>query len=381
MAPTKRQSTSGAGAAAAKRGRKADADEAKKAEAIAEAVRGAEGVPAAILGVLANAVKVSLGACKDVRHAFAEQYFGMVDEVLKASEASAREQDAALEAKVAASGAERAAREATAEAAAAAAAELAVALEQTKGQLATASGESSAAKAALQAVEAEQKSGDEAHTAAAERKQTLEQAFGGDYEVIKQTTDAKLLKAVMKVVQGFGFDSALVSYAEETFGKPAGERGTFDGLVVRELDQAFKAAIEEVDAELSQGEPEKAARAAQVDAARADAIARAEAEETCKGEVSAAQAAFSEAQAIKKSAEKSLKDFAPEMKRVASELVSAKKDLRSRESILASFLALRERTTPPPPEPEPVEEEPVAKGAEAGGAVAEETAVPEVVAQ
>lgn len=330
MAPTKRQSSSGAGAAVAKRGRKADADEAKKAEAIAEAVRGAEGVPAAILGVLANAVKVSLGACKDVRHAFAEQYLGMVDEVLKASEASAREQDAALEAKVAASGAERAARE-----------------------------------------------------AAAVRKQTLEQAFGGDYDLIKRSTDAKLLKAVMKAtkaVQGFGFDSALVSYAEETFGKPAGEWGTFDGLVVRELDQAFKAAIEEVDAELSQGEPEKAERAAQVDAAIADAIAKAEAEETCKGEVSAAQAAFSEAQAMKKSAEKSLKDFAPEMKRVVSELASAKKDLRSRESILASLLALRERTTPLPPEPEPVEE-PDAKGAEAGGAAAEETAVPEVVAQ
>mmetsp|Transcript_100980 Transcript_100980/g.253136 ORF Transcript_100980/g.253136 Transcript_100980/m.253136 type:complete len:385 (+) Transcript_100980:62-1216(+) len=349
--------------------------------AIAAAVRAAPGFPEEMLEMVAGCVKPSLAAVKEDRHEFADKCLGMVDEALQALQTSASEKVAALEAVSAGSAAEEAARSAASEAAAAAMAEKAKALADAKASLAESCKEVAAAKAALAEAEEESKSGALVYTQAVENKAKLEQAFRGDYDTLKQTTVPKLVKALLKFAHDFHFEDVLVEAAEATLSKPPDARGTFDGLVITELDKAFADKIAALEETVRNEEPAKAERAAALEAAGARLSTAGEDEQARKAAVTEAAVAAKEAENAKKAAERAVKDFGPEMKRTAAELTAAQKKFAEVESIVCSFKELRERSAPPPEEEEEAAPEEAAPPAEAAPAPAEAAPPAEAAAE
>lgn len=353
MAPAKRQA--GKAAAASSSGAKRAKTDllAGKCAAIAESVKAAPGFPKEMLQMVAGTVKVSLQEVKEDRHPFAEKCLKMVDEALQALQTSMSERVCSLEAKVAESDTEKAARVAAAEAAVAALAEKTEALAATKATLTEACQETAAAKAANAEAEEEKKAGAMVYTQAVENKAKLESVLSGDYDMLKQTTAGKLVKAFVKFARDFDFEGNLIEAAEATLSLPPMARGTFDALVIKELDSVFSAKIAALEETIRNEEPAKAEREAKVEATAARLQKASEEEAARKSELAGAQAAVKEAEGVKKAAERAVKDFGPELKRAGLELVGARKELSECEGVLGSFKELAERAAPvPEKEPE-----------------------------
>jgi len=188
----------------------------------------------------------------------------------------------------------------------------------------------------------------------------------------------KLIKMMYTVGKEFSFDQSMLDTAEGILTKTPEERGTFDKIVEKQLEETVSAKIAEVVAEIEKLTPGKAERATVVEGKETECNAAKEKAAASKAALDAATAAEAEGTKVLAEKQKKVKNFLPEMKKITSALEAAKADLESfKTGALANFNDLKE-LAPPPPEPEPVVEEPKAEEPPATEApAAEPVAAPE----
>lgn len=365
MAPKgmKRPAGSSAGAAAKKQAT-------GKCSAICSALTAASGpLPEAVLSMISKMLPDALLTYAEERHEFQVTAVAMAGQALAAIEAELQAAIVPLEAKVAGAEQEEAARKAAQSSAQAdldaKKADVAAkkeAFDTSKAVLAT-------AIAAVGDAEKAQKEGDSDAEKTVKLKDQMA-ALMATFEALK-TADvkAKDLKAALKSLDTFAsefsFDKEVVKSAHKTLSTPAADRGTFDGMIIAELDKVLGEAAASIEATIANAMPEKEARAAAVEAAIA---ARTAANDQNLGNSIAltdAQKALAEAEAALKAATAHVKSFSSEAAAAVKECKAAKDKLETFQGKAMAAFAELQAYAPPPPPPAPVVEEPAAEAAPA----------------
>jgi len=180
------------------------------------------------------------------------------------------------------------------------------------------------------------------------------------------------LKAALKSLDAlageFNLDAQMMSSAHSTLSTAPDARGTFDSMVIAELEKLLVGQLAKLEAAIADAAPAKEARAAQVEAAMVARTAANDQNTTNSISVDASHKAQAEAEAALKAAAATVKGFSSEATAVAKECKAAQDKLATFQAgALAAFVELEAYAKPLPP-PEPVVEEPAP--------VAEEPAAP-----
>lgn len=356
MAPMKRPAGHATSAAGAPKKAKVVDPAVGTCKEISAAVLEAEGFPADVLRMLSGAVQDSLIPVKEERHAFQEKMIDMLQEVIATLEAAAAGKVATLEVKVGETDNEKASREAAAAAAVQDSIEKAAAVEAAQAALTAATSEVASAEQDKATAEKEQKQGDIEYNSAADQKARLETASSGDYATLKEGTapaTAKLIKGILKLGKDLHWDANMLTAGEQSLAKTQENRGSFDALVIQQLDDAFASGIAKFTDILNNGESAKAERAQKVETSTLAAQAAHEREGERKAELAAAQTALKEAETHVKASNKAVKDFDKDMKQVAVDLKAAKEHHEERQNITKSFRELVDRSAEVPEPSEP----------------------------
>jgi len=354
MAPMKRPAAAAAKQPLAKKPatvRRNVTDE--KVKVVADAVVKADGFPDALLRMLSTNVAPTLGVVKEERHEFQENVAAMVGDVLASMEAAAKAKIAEEEAKVAQLSGSKATLESSAEAATAESAAKTAAAESAKAAVTDAVAALKAAKAAVTTAESEQKTGADEIAATAGKKTHLEATLAESFAPLKEGTkeDAKgSVTGLVKVCKEFEFDPSLISSLPIALQKAPADRGSFDSMVITQVENEITNKIAGFGETLAAAEPAKAAAAEKVTAASAVLEAAGEKDTAVKAELEAAKAAQKEAEVAAKAAQKVLKDFEPDMKKATKALEAATATLdQLTAGPLAAFAELLVLTNTPPP--------------------------------
>jgi len=364
MAPAKRPATSTAGAAA----KKAKGPPVGKiCKDVASALKSSS-LPPHVSTMLSQAMPGCLGACKEERHEFQARVVEMASEAMASVEADLQAKITAAEEKLASADAEKTSREAAVEATKKAAEEKSGLTEAAKKEAEAAAEELKKASEAVKAAEHEQKAGDQKFTQAEAKKEKLQSAVTSVFIPCKDGTveaagKAKAIQEITKLGRAEGFDTALLTSLPSALEKEPSNRGTFDSVVVKQVEDELQKRLDQLAETLAAAAPEREERAQKVSAAAAGLeaakIKDASAKEAAKAAVDAQKAAVVE----EKAAAKALKGFGGEMKSTAAELKDTKEALEEFKSgVLADFTQLVERSNVVP---EPAPEEPEAAPAEA----------------
>jgi len=373
----KRPAASSSGSA----GKKAKVPSAtKQFKEIAAVLSEAEGWPEPVLAMLGENLQSILGQPKEERHEMQVRCAEMVAEVFKNIEESIQKKITDAESKLAEAGTEKARRDDQAAADAAIAAAKATALEEANKALDEASKAGKEATKAVQAAKKEQTAGDAENLANEQKKKDLDAALAEIFQPLKEGAieegaRKKAIADVTKLGKEFVFDNALLTSLPSALSKKPEDRGSFDGLVVNQLEKALTENAEKLAATLEAAAPAKQARADKVAEAQAVLEAASTKVKDCQEAVKSSEAALKEAEATSKAANKAVKQFGPEMKQTEASLNEAKEELETFVSgAKATFQELVDKSNVVPPEPE-AEEAPLAAEA-AAPAEATEAAAP-----
>lgn len=321
-------------------------------------MKGAEGFPAHVVAMLGENLVHCLGQAKEERHEFQVKVSGMVHEVLNSIQAKLEASIAAAESKVAQADTEKASREALAEAAKDTAASKAAAATAAKEAVDAAVAELKSAQEALQSAQKEQKNGDLAFAAADDKKVRMQSIITTVIVPCKEgaTGEAgvisKGIAEVTKLGKEYGFDAALMSSLPSALNKAPADRGSFDQLVVTQVETELQNRLAALTKELEEAAPAREERAAKVTAATATVEVASSKEASCKEALKAAQTEHKEADSAVKTTAKAVKQFGAEMKQVGADLAEAKESLDEfLQGAMATFKELLEQTNVVPEEP------------------------------
>lgn len=371
MAPAKRPAAAEASSATPLKRPAAGprAGTAARCRSVAEALVEASEVPKVFLEALAKNLPGTLGVRPDAREPLQERVVAMVGEILASVEAD-------LQARVAAT--EVAAKEAEQAQAVAAAAEASAAEERNKR-----AEESKQARAALEeAATALKTAREEVHESdkikkdlegplavAAEQRRRTDAARKDLYTPLKEGVVApESVNAALASLEAFAkaadFDVSMRTSCPSALSKAPGDRGTFDLMVLEQLEGEFDKRLAALDEKISGGQASISESEAKVEAAAAAVVASGERQSSCQAIVKAAAAAKGEAEAAWKSAKVANK-ASKEMLEATVSHEHAKADLlKFQEGASVSFKELKD----PPVEP------PAAADEEAPAELAEDTA-------
>lgn len=371
MAPKRgRPST---GFKANKKPAKADAEVPAWCSAVSKALDSATGLSESVVKMLVGVVPTSLALLKEERHGYQESAVAMIGEALAAKDAALDKAKAEAAAKLAEVTAEKGTLAAVVTEAEGAAKALTEAEEAAKKKVEEDTTALKGATEASKAAVAAEASGDAAAATGEATKTSLETVQKDHLDPLIEGTAAEMKASVKVVVKAakdnLSLDSGLLDSLAPTLSKPKDGRGTFDGLVVKQLQEAFAAVVASLAASLAETVGGKEARTAAV-ASTAAAV------EAAKATLEASEKALAEAKEATKAGEAKVKEAKataktsdPAMKKAAKESEAAEAASTAfKEGALKAYAELKDRVPPPPP---PVEEEPVAEPAEPEPAPAE----------
>lgn len=322
--------------------------------------------PAAnIVTMLCDAVPHTLGVPKEDRHAFQEKIVGWTEQTLAAYAAGMQKEANELAAKVADSDGEKAARDAAKAAKDGELEKLREAVAAARTALAECETAKTLAAASLAATEQAQIEGDAEYEKAAKTKAEIELTHTEAYVPLKAERTEELpemsnqMARLLQLGKDFSFDEALLTSFPSALRKEPSARGTFDQMVLEQYEQALQERVAALAKVLSEGQAGKDARAAAVAAAQAVSDSACTALTAAKDALAGAKEAKTAGDAALKEAQRSVKDFVPEMKAIASLSDAAAARLQAfQDGPLAGFAALKD--PPPPPVEEPAEVAPAA---------------------
>jgi len=347
-------------ASPAARGRKRRNEVEKRCIAVIKALK-TEGGPWAPAGnvvkMLCAVVKYTAGVPKEDRHMYQNKNFEWVGETLAAYGAGMQKEAEDLSAKCADFGGEKGRREVTKVGQEAE-------LEQLRHAVVAAqvaSGQAEANKkntaAGLAVVEQKRKEMDADYDKALTTKNRLVNAGTDDFAPFKvkaaDSGDASKLKRLVAIGEQFSFDPALVQSLSGALKIQPDERGTFNNTVLEHYETALQERVAEQVKLLEQMQPDRDARAANVQAEVDKWGSASAAAKAAKDAVTAAKAAQKASEAAVRDAVRAIKDFLPDIKKTADKSDAAVARLKAfQDGALAAFAALKDPPPPPAPEPE-----------------------------
>eukprot|EP00434_Breviolum_minutum_P002202 symbB.v1.2.001939.t1/scaffold55.1/size374282/21 len=333
---------------------------------IATAMKGAEGYPPMVVKMISDNLAICLADYKEERHEFQASVASMAEQIIASIKVSIEAKIKEAEEKLAKADADKASREAAmeelrrGEETKKSAEDKVAANVAAKQEVSTAEDELKKAMQALKAAEKEQKSGDAKSVADEAKKSKLENAINSVFVPCKEgalekAAITKGISELQKLGKEYDFDNALLTSLPSALQKEPASRGTFDNVVVNNVEEELQKRLTSLKEELAKAAPDREERASKV----ASCAAAVEAgkmkldslEKACKD----ALAAMKEADGKAKAASKALKAFGPEMKATGKALKDAKDSLESfTTGAMTSFTELLARTKPAP-EPEVAE--------------------------
>jgi hypothetical protein len=302
--------------------------------AVSEAVHEAS-LPKDVIAMLGTKklLKECLGIPKEDRHAYQEQVIQMLTEVMESVEADYKSSIADAEAQVAGSDVDKEAKEAAEKTAGEALEAKKQAAEAAKAAENEVADAVKAAKLALACAESDQTDGAAALAKAGGLKEKLEAAQNGTYAALKAGTAEKVGDAVAELAilgEEFAFDGTLITSLPGALKKAPSDRGAFDEMVCKQVEDELAKHIAAQTEILTTGETATAARAQKV----VDATAALESAEAAKTKATEAK---TEAVAAQKDAEGALKDAAKAVRGHSASTKQAQNDLESSKEALVEF--------------------------------------------
>jgi len=205
------------------------------------------------------------------------------------------------------------------------------------------------ASAKVQEAEELRSSGDAGLEAAALRKERIEAVHRDTFVPIRDgsATGAEAFAAVEVLVQlgkELTFDDSLLASISSALVKEAGSRGAFDEVVLSQFDAELVRCIGNLDEQISEGQPGKAACLRAVEAARAGQQAAETARVEREEELAAARARAAEGRAAAGAAQEALGQAELELALAVAKLERAQAGLETLRA--AALTAFRELNSP-----------------------------------
>eukprot|EP00930_Biecheleria_cincta_P038818 TRINITY_DN26686_c0_g1_i1.p1 TRINITY_DN26686_c0_g1~~TRINITY_DN26686_c0_g1_i1.p1 ORF type:complete len:372 (+),score=137.23 TRINITY_DN26686_c0_g1_i1:68-1183(+) len=354
MAPMKRPAAASSGSAAKKSNDSSLSEQLKK---VVTALKGAESYPAHVINMLSENLHLSLGEAKEGRHGFQEKINSMIAEVLGSVQTAAEKKVADAATRLAEAEAIKASREAEEASAKNAAEGAKQSVEAAEKELDTCAAELKARSEELKAAKKEQDAGaakllgDESMQAKLE--QIVATAFNPCKEGSLEAGSSKSrIAEVCKLGKELELDAAMIHSLPSALGKAPSVRGSFDELVVKQMETQLLEHQAKFTAQLQEGAVVRQAHDDKVAAAQAAVDAAIATKKSKEESLKTAQEAEKAAMKAAQEASKALKKFGKDMKKMDADLAETKQAI---EDILAgpmtSFKSLLERSSVIPEAP------------------------------
>lgn len=257
------------------------------------------------------------------------------------------------EAKVKGGDDERIAREAAVEAAQSQVQEQQSVVNAKQDHLAEAAAALKSKAVELVAAQSAQRAGDSELDSAESSLETLHGAKATVDKLKAGFEDANSAKvaisAVVDLLSRYQLDRSMLTALPTVLSKAPDARGTFDAMVVSQLDAELDKHTARLQDVIKNGEVDKAKRAEAVAAAQAAQSAASDAHAAAQAALCAVQAELAKREAALRAAQTASKELGPELLRQAGAVDSAKLRLASfREGPLAAFAEITAPLLPPP---------------------------------
>lgn len=221
----------------------------------------------------------------------------------------------------------------------------------TKGNLADVTRTVLACKSTLAEKEKERCEGDAAHEAAKEDKLVIEQALAEEFRLLRdgevEGEDAKAHYKKLEALAGkIGFEASLMTALPTSILKKPADRGSFDAMVVAQLQEGLGKCLAQLNETIQTGAPAAAHRLASVDQAKKDLeMSKLKQQEVADLYLSAKQVQ-KDCQGAKKAADTKVKQSEPDLKAAKKIQQEAENRLENyKTKNWSSFENLRDRTT------------------------------------
>jgi len=170
------------------------------------------------------------------------------------------------------------------------------------------------------------------------------------------------LDRLSKELTKAGLEDSLIKSLHLPLSKAPDQRGSFDGVVLKSLEEAIEEKLAKLSSEIEAFGPAKEERAAKVKEAQDAHDAAKAASESAADTLAEAIKAEETAKEAAAAAKKSLKSLAADIANAAASLDEAKEALSTFQSEpLAAFNELKDRTLPQPEPEKPEEAAPAAE--------------------
>jgi len=332
---------------------------------VAKSILSSPEYPEEVKTMLADTINATLAVPREKRHAYQDKAIEMVRKVLESLKAAAQSELNEAEKKLETSCKESEERQRAEDVAAATLAERIKTADAAKTEHAERTFARVTAKQALDSAEQEQTRGNASLVVTADKKQRLESGLETVFGPLKRgempaTEVQNGITTIQKLAKDLGFAASLLQTVPAAFAKAPKERGSFDDVVIEQIENEFQKCMATFTDDLANGEPAKNERAAKVEAATSDHAQALASEEAALGEKEAARTAQKEAETEHKALVKARQQGTSDMGAASAGVDDAKAELAQLdEGPLAAFKELLEFTEiPPPPAPVPAPEHP-----------------------
>jgi len=342
---------------------------------VANAILTAPEYPDMVKNMLANTLLETLAVPKERRHAFQDTIIEMVRKVLDSFRAATQSKIDKAEKKLETTLKANEELQTSIESAAATLAERIKTVDVAKTEHAECTSARVAAKEALASAEREQASGNAGLVVIEAKIQRLETGLETIYGPIKRgDMPAAEVKDGIKKIEKFGkdlgFDMSLLQAVPTALAKSPTDRGSFDDVVMSQIEAEFQKCLVTFTNDLANGEPAKKDRAAKVEATSSEHARALASEEAAKTAKEAALTAHKEAETEHKTLLRAQEQGTNDFGNASAAVNAAKSELMEfDEGPLAAFKELLEFTEIPPLAAVPApEEQELAPTAEVGAA-------------
>jgi len=324
---------------------------------VEQAVTEADQIPERVRVMLVNMLPFALKLASDERHELQSMAVDMVEQSLSgkksALEATANTEESAL-VSLKASEETLVTGVATAESALAAQKDVAQAKKAALEQATNAERES---EVNLLLKRSDHKEGQDKLAEMTKEKTAIESAFAEHFKPIEEGESKAHLKKLEPFLKRLEIESTLLTALPSTCGKTKDKRGSFDNLVLVELDKAFNVKIAALGDAIAGDGPQAAERAAAMQAAEDDFAAKKAAREQAAAEYKAAEKEQCDRESALSTAKQDVEDFQPKVDAATEHLSAAQITLANFEAgPFANFLTYKTRVAAVPVEEAPAEE-------------------------
>lgn len=301
---------------------------------IAEVIMEADDLPARCRNMLVDVLPFTLSVPLSDRHEIQTEVVGMVDQTLNTKKCVMEAAIATEEANLSNLNSSRVGLTTAVSDAESAMATQKEAVQAAKCALAEASSSSNASRNTLSSLSEEQKAGDDKLQKAQEEKVALEAAFNEHFKALQEDAAGAgpHFKELEPFLKKLDMEESLLIALPSTCAKAKEHRGTFDNVVMEELEKSIHLKISKLGELVAAETPASVERQSGVQAAEKECEARKETQRQAVAEFEAAKKEESDRAATLSTAKQALDQSQPQVDLIIAAIEKAKMSLESFET-------------------------------------------------